>query len=105
MSFILSKIQGNKGNHPRLTKEISMNEFSSVYAHFRHMFQKQLNEPCADNNSLINYDLKCRDFLMMNGTFFMLMSGAGTMSLKKIAGAPIDTMCLNYLGNKKGYVL
>jgi hypothetical protein len=42
---------------------------------------------------------------MMNGTFFMLMSGAGTMSLKKFAGAPIDTMCLNYLGNKKGYVL
>ena len=42
---------------------------------------------------------------MMNGTFFMLMSGIGTMSLKRIAGTPIDTFCLNYLGNKKGYVL
>ena len=42
---------------------------------------------------------------MMNETFFMLMSGVGTMSFKKFAGTPVDTFCLNYLGNKKGYVL
>lgn len=82
-----------------------MNEFSSIYAHFRHMFEKQINEPCADNNSLINYDLKCRDFLMMNGTFFMVMSGIGTMTFKKFFGNAIDSWSLNYLGNKQGYMI
>ena len=42
---------------------------------------------------------------MMNGSFFMIMSGIGTMSFKRFAGTPIDTFCLNYLGNKRGYVL
>lgn len=91
MSTIFSKIfnQGNQ-KHPHLTREFSFNEFSQCYGSFRYHYKERLNKPCADNNSLINFDLKCRDFLMINGSLFMIFAGIATYGFRHRLGHIVD---------------
>ena len=94
---ILAYFQKSKG-HPRLTKEFSLKEFSQCYGGFRYEFREELAKPSQYNNSIITYDMKCRDFVVMNSSFFMIVSGVGTMTFKRFFGHSIDSACLNYLG-------
>jgi hypothetical protein len=95
----------NKQNKdsPRLCREFSFNEFQDIYGTFRYHFSKRLREPCAENNNLINYDLKCKDFLNVNGGVFMIFGGIAAFTLKSRFGHKIDYQLVNYLGEKKSH--
>lgn len=79
MSDLFAKIFNVRNqNNPRLVKEFSLDEFEKIYSFFRHNYKQRLNNPTAENNNLINMDLKCRDFITVNHTMMMLFSGGFT---------------------------
>jgi hypothetical protein len=91
MSTLFPKIFNSQSqNHPRLVNEFSFSEFSRCYGTFRHHYSQRLNTPSAENNALLNFDLKCRDFLIVNGTIFMLCSGFFTHQMRARLGHRID---------------
>jgi hypothetical protein len=92
-----------RDNHDRLVKEFSYRELSQCYGHFRHNFKEQLLKPSAENNHLINYDLSLKNYLMLNGTVHMILSGIYTYTFKHFFGNAIDKQLVNFLGTKKGY--
>ena len=74
----MNRIQGFfHRKRDRLTKDFTQNEFTNCYSHFRHVHNQKLNMPSADNNSLINFEQKLRNQLVMNSTIYMLFGGAG----------------------------
>jgi hypothetical protein len=48
----------NKNEGDRMLKNFSLSEFALLAGTYKHMFKDQLRQPTADNNHLINYNLK-----------------------------------------------
>jgi len=89
-------------NSDRITKEFSHNEFSHCYSYFRSKFAEQLNKPSAENNDIINYDLKVRNYLIMTNGCNMILSAINTLAFKYYIGGPfIDPFLFNKLGSSK----
>ena len=54
-----SSLFGKSSNEAdRMLKNFSLTEFAILAATYKHMFKDQLRMPSADNNHLINYNLK-----------------------------------------------
>lgn len=89
-------------NQDRITKEFSEREFTNIYSHFRHKFAEQINKPTAENNDIINYDLKCRNYLILTNGCNMIISAITTLSFKTALGTPyIDPWIHQKLGHSK----
>jgi hypothetical protein len=81
-----------------MLKNFSLNEFALVSGTYKHMFKDQLRMPSADNNHIINYNLKLQNYMIINSTIHMISSGMFTFLIKGILGNAIDRATLNYLG-------
>lgn len=82
----------------RMLRNFSLNEFSLISGSYKQMFKDQIREPCADNNHVINYNLKLQNYMILNSTMHMISSGMFTFLIKGILGNAIDRVTLNYLG-------
>lgn len=69
-----------------LLKNFSTKEFGQVVANYKHLFKDQLKTPTADNNHIINYNLKVSNFVMMNETIHMLVAGGGVFGIRSLIG-------------------
>ncbi len=54
-----------QNNGPTLLSKFSHNEMSNCYFDYRRMFKQQLNQPTADNNHLINFNLKLQNYVVV----------------------------------------
>lgn len=57
--------------------------------------------PTADNNHIINYNLKLKNYLIVNTSVHMLSAGVFTFMVRGVLGNMIDRTLLNYLGQSK----
>ena len=62
------------------------------------MFKDQLRQPTADNNHIINYNLKLQNYVIVNSTVHLISAGMFTFLVKSLFGNFIDRTTLNYLG-------
>lgn len=82
----------------RLLTNFSLSEFALVAGTYKHMFKDQLRQPTADNNHIVNYNLKLQNYLIVNSSIHMISSGMFTFLVKGLAGNAIDRVTVNYLG-------
>ena len=90
-----------KGNTERLMKTFSLREFGMIVGEYKRIFKEQIRAPTADNNHIINYNLKLTNYLMMNEFIHMVSAGAGVYAIKGLVGNYIDRFTLNYLGQRR----
>lgn len=74
----------------RMLKNFSLNEVALLAGTYKHMFKEQLRQPTADNNHIVNYNLKLQNYLIVNSTIHMLSAGLSAFLLKGLLGPMID---------------
>ncbi|CDW72108.1 UNKNOWN [Stylonychia lemnae] len=89
-------------NNERLLKNFSINEFHNICIGYKELFKTQLRQPTADNNHIINYNLKISNYVMVNQFIHMMTSGASLFLIQALAGRHIERLTVNYLGQKRG---
>jgi len=101
MSSLISSLTGGSHSHDRMLKNFSLNEFALLAGSYKHMFKDQLRQPTADNNHIVNYNLKMQNYLIVNSSIHMISAGMFTFLVKGVLGNMIDRVTLNYLGSRK----
>lgn len=89
-------------DHGRLMRNFSLNEFALLAGTYKHMFKEQLQQPTADNNHIVNYNLKLQNYVIVNSTIHMISAGMFTFLVKGLIGGGIERHAVNYLGSKRG---
>lgn len=84
-----------------MLRNFSLNEFSLLSGTYKHMFKEQLRQPSAENNHIINYNLKLQNYLIINSSLHMISAGMFTFLVKGLIGTYIDRVSLNYLGQRR----
>jgi hypothetical protein len=84
-----------------MLRNYSLNEFALLAGTYKHMFKDQLRQPSAENNHIINYNLKLQNYLIINSSLHMISAGMFTFLVKGLIGNGIDKITLNYLGARK----
>jgi hypothetical protein len=84
-----------------MLRNFSVNEFAVLTGTYKHMFKDQLRQPTADNNHIVNYNLKLQNYLIVNSSVHMLSAGMFTFLVKGAVGNYIDKITLNYLGARR----
>jgi hypothetical protein len=80
----------------------SLNEFALLAGTYKHMFNEQLRKPNADNNHIINYNLKLQNYVIVNSSIHMLSAGLTSFLVKTLFGGRITRTTTNYLGTRRG---
>jgi hypothetical protein len=102
MASVLADLwPGSRTEEGRMLRNFSLNEFSLLAGTYKHMFKEQLRQPTAENNHLINYNLKLQNYLIIHSTLHMISGGMFTFLVKGFLGNGIDRITLNYLGARK----
>jgi hypothetical protein len=84
-----------------MLRNFSVNEFAVLTGTYKNMFKDQLRQPTADNNHIVNYNLKLQNYLIVNSSVHMLSAGMFTFLIKGAVGNYIDRVTLNYLGARR----
>lgn len=100
MDYFLRKL--GSSNEDRMLRNFSLNEFALLAGGYKHMFKDQLRQPTADNNHIVNYNLKLQNYLIVNSSIHMISAGMFTFLMKGLVGNALDRFTVQYLGNRKG---
>ncbi len=84
-----------------MLKNFSLTEFALLAGTYKHMFKDQLRMPTADNNHLINYNLKLQNYVIINSSVHMISAGMLTFLMRGLLGNFIERTTLNYLGARR----
>lgn len=82
----------------QLLKPFSTNEISAIYSAYKQMYLHQIRNPSADNNSIINYNMKLQNYVMMNSFIHMITAGSGLYFFSYFLGGRLEETLANYLG-------
>lgn len=77
---------------------LSIKQIHHIHGHYRAHFRKEIDNPSADTNHIINFSLKIENFMAMNSLLNFCLSGATMFGVKTLFGNSIDKFTKNYLG-------
>lgn len=100
MEYLKSFVGG--ADESRMLRNFSLNEFALLSGTYKHMFKDQIRQPTADNNHIINYNLKMQNYVIVNSSIHMISAGMFTFLIKGVLGNTIEKVTINYLGQRKG---
>jgi hypothetical protein len=80
---------------------MSLNELNTIHHTYKGMVQDQLNSPNAENNHILNFNLKIGNYVMMHHLIHTITAGIGLTGLRMVIGERIEGVTLNYLGAKR----
>lgn len=80
---------------------LSVSQIGTIHANYRHHFSKELENPTASSNHILNFNLKVENFLMLNSFTNMLLAGASTFMVKYLFNNNLIARLSNYTGQKR----
>ena len=83
----------NQDSHDRLLRNFSVNELFIVQQSYKDIFKKQLRQPTADNNHIINYNMKMQNYVLMNNTIHFFSAGALVFGISQFMGNTLERVC------------
>ena len=86
----------------KMIAPLSLGQIHEIHYRYRAHFKNEINNPSADNNHIVNFNLKMENFLMMNSFINLVMSGITLFGMKTFLGNAIDRYTVNYLGQRRG---
>ena len=92
----------NRRGGQRLLKEFSVMELTLIQQAYKDIFLEQIRQPTADNNHIINYSLKLKNFLLLNSTIHMLSASGLIFGVHILIGPRLERFVVNYLGSRRG---
>lgn len=77
---------------------LSISQIHRIHGHYRAHFRKEIDNPSADTNHIINFSLKIENFMAMNQMLNFCMAAATMFGVKTLFGTSLDKFTTNYLG-------
>ena len=74
----------------------------AIHSRYKNHFRKEIENPSADTNHILNFSLKLDNFMMMNEMFHFLTAGAALFGIRTLFGNSITKYTVNYLGQRRG---
>ena len=93
-----------KSGHDAETKifdTLSINQLAAIHFNYKSVLKDQLSNPNAENNHILNFDLKIGNYLLMHHLIHTLTAGLGVTGIRMFIGERLESMTFNYLGAKR----
>jgi len=89
-------------SNEKVMAPLSLRQVHAIQYRYKSHFKKEIDNPTADTNHILNFSLKMDNFFMMNEMLNFVMGGITMFGMKTFLGNTIDKYTINYLGQRRG---
>ena len=82
---------------------MSLTQVTTLHHSYKLMFKDQINVPSAENNHIINFNMKLGNYITLHHIMHSLLAGSSLFAFKAYFGERVERITLNYLGQRKAY--